>query len=271
MLSGFLCLSLIMCNLTRIRSLIRRTRRKEESIGKIWGAWVCHLGILILIIGFSLSQMNQEEYSYHGAPGMARQLGETGLQVTVDDFRIDQREDGSIEQYNCSLSVTDEKGETESGESSVNHPVTLHGYDFYQSSYGWSADVTVERNGRMMQKEQLHVGENFALDDNPDIAIVFYGFYPHYDENDAEQSTTGGACPDQPGYLYMVFFQGEMKYMNVLKADEDITINEEYSIKFSNPSYVHLLVKRDRFEWIVLIGAAVALAGLVMAFYLRKR
>ena len=49
-LSGFLCLSLLMCNLIRIRPLIRRTRKEPGNFAGIWGAWVCHLGILLLII-----------------------------------------------------------------------------------------------------------------------------------------------------------------------------------------------------------------------------
>jgi cytochrome c biogenesis protein ResB len=31
------------------------------------------------------------------------------------------------------------------------------------------------------------------------------------------------------------------------------------------------MVKRDRFSWLAMLGAAIVMAGLVMAFYLRKR
>ena len=60
--------------------------------------------------------------------------------------------------------------------------------------------------------------------------------------------------------------------MNVLEEGEAITIDGEYTVTFGNPSnYTLLLVKRDRFAWIAMLGAAVTMAGLIMAFYLRKR
>ena len=60
--------------------------------------------------------------------------------------------------------------------------------------------------------------------------------------------------------------------MNVLEAGDEITIDQEYTVRFSNPTnYTLLVAKRDRFAWVALIGAAITLAGLVMAFYLRKR
>ena len=70
----------------------------------------------------------------------------------------------------------------------------------------------------------------------------------------------------------MVFYQGEVRGMNVLEADDEITIDQEYTVRFRNPSnYTLLMVKRDRFSWLAMLGAAIVMAGLVMAFYLRKR
>ena len=255
-LSGFLCLSLLMCNLIRIRPLIRRTRKEPGNFAGIWGAWVCHLGILLLIIGFALGQMTQEEYTISGLPGNTVPLAETGLQVTVDDFTIDWREDGTEEH----------------GTASVNHPAELCGYEFFQNSAGWAADVTVEKNGEILQQKTLCVQEYMPLADDPDIVVMFYNFYPNYDGETGTVSPMASTRPEKPGYLYMVFYQGEVRGMNVLEADDEITIDQEYTVRFSNPSnYTLLMVKRDRFSWLAMLGAAIVMAGLVMAFYLRKR
>ena len=123
-----------------------------------------------------------------------------------------------------------------------------------------------------MQQETLCVGEYIPLADDPDIVVMLYQFYPNYDGKTGTASPMASAKPDSPGYLYMVFYRGEMRGMNVLGTGEEMTIAQEYTVTFSNPSnYTLLVAKRDRFEWVVMIGAAFVLAGLIMAFYLRKR
>ena len=271
-LTGFLCLSLILCNLIRIKALIRRTKAERENWPGIWGAWVCHLGILLLVIGFSAGQMTQEEYTVYGLPGQTKPLGATGLQVTVDDFRVDWREDGSAGQYTADLTVADTDGRSESGSASVNHPAALHGYDFFQNSAGWAADMTVVKDGEIIQQETLCVQEYTPLKDDPEIVIMLRDFYPNYDAGTGTASPMASTRPDHPGYLYMVFYKGEVRGMNVLEEGDEITIDQEYTVTFSNPcNYTLLMVKRDRFMGLALIGAGVTMAGLVMAFYLRKR
>ena len=64
----------------------------KNSIG-LWGAWICHLGILLLIAGFALGQITLRENVVWGIPGETKNLPETGLEVTIDDFRTETRED----------------------------------------------------------------------------------------------------------------------------------------------------------------------------------
>ena len=154
----------------------------------------------------------------------------------------------------------------------MNHPAELFGYEFFQNSAGWAADVTVEKNGEILQKKTLCVQEYMPLEDDPDIVVMFYNFYPNYDGETGTVSPMASTRPEKPGYLYMVFYQGEVRGMNVLETGDEITIDQEYTVRFSNPSnYTLLMVKRDRFSWMAMLGAAILMAGLVMAFYLRKR
>ena len=74
-----------------------------------------------------------------------------------------------------------------------------------------------------------------------------------------------------PAWLYQVYYQGQILGMNVLKAGEELTI-DEYTVLFENPrNYTLLAVKRDRFTWLVLLGGLVTLAGLVLAFWIQPR
>ena len=271
-LSGFLCLSLAICNGTRVRSLVRRTRETPADWAGIWGAWTCHLGILLLIIGFALGQMFQEDYSLYGLPGQTKELEGTGLRVTVEDFAIDWREDGSAGQYTAELSVTNPEGRTERGTASVNHPAEMFGYEFFQNSAGWAAEMTVSKEGEVLQRETLCVQEFAPLTEDPDIVVMLYGFYPNYDGSTGAAAPMASTRPERPGYVYMVFYRGEIRGMNVLQEGEEITIDGEYRVTFGNPTnYTVLMIRRDRFTWIALCGAALTLAGLVMAFYLKKR
>ena len=57
--------------------------------------------------------------------------------------------------------------------------------------------------------------------------------------------------------------------MNVLTGEEKLTV-DDYVFSFENPRrYTLLVTKRDPFSWLVLLGATVTLAGLVLVFYLR--
>ena len=235
-----------------------------------WGAWVCHLGILLLILGFVLGQMFAEQYTVYALPGQTKQIGDTGLSVTVEDLQISRAENGSVLQYTSALTVTDpESGKTEKGFTSVNAPAVLFGYKFFQNSVGWGADVRVLKNGELLQTEGLCVGEFFAIADKPELVIYFPEFYPDY--SGRKDMTNPSVDIKDPGYLYQVYYERQILGMNVLTGSDELTI-DEYTVIFEKPrNYTLLAVKRDRFTLIVLLGGLITFAGLVMAFWLQPR
>ena len=248
-------------------------RERLFSAGHIagfWGAWVCHLGIILLILGFVLGQMTMKQYTVYGLPGQTKEMGDSGLWVTVESLMISREENGTVQQYTTALTVSDPgKYTAEQGWSRVNAPASLYGYKFFQNSVGWGADVRVLKNGEELQMEKLCVGEFFAIADKPELVIYFPAFYPNYaaDGNRSDPSVTA----KDPAYVYQVYYQGQILGMNVLKAGEELTI-DEYTVLFEHPqNYTLLAVKRDSFSWLVLLGGLVVLAGLVMAFWLQPR
>ena len=237
-----------------------------------WGAWVCHLGILLLILGFALGQTTMKQYTVYALPGQTKEMGDSGLTVSVDDFQVTRTETGSAQQYSAALTVTDPAaGTRESGTASVNSPAVLYGYKFFQNSIGWGADVRVLENGEELQTEELCAGEFFPVKDKPELVIYFQAFYPDYVQSEGSMPLSASEEIRNPAYLYQVYYQGQLLGMNVLMQGEELTI-DEYTVLFENPrNYTLLAVKRDSFTWLVLLGGLITLVGLVLAFWLQPR
>ena len=249
------------------KELLYAARRRAG----IFGAWVCHLGILLLILGFSLGQYMHKEYTAYGVPGQTRLIGDTGYAVTIDDFRIGLREDETVEQYTADITVRNVavsgNGEAASASVSVNHPATLFGLKFYQNSTGWAAKLTVLKDGTKMQEEVVCAGDYLTVADKQDLVIMLTAFYPDYIFVDGRGPATASSSLRNPGYLYTVYYKGEVLGMNVLTGDDYLTI-DEYTVLFSEPqNYTLLQIKQDRFQMLALLGGIVVLLGLFLSFY----
>ena len=238
----------------------------------LWGAWICHVGILLLIAGFAFGQTAKREYTVYGVAGQTKQIRGTSLSVTIDDFRVGLREDDTVEQYTTDVTVRDLSepgGGAQSAGVSVNDPATLHGLRFYQNSMGWAARISVEEDGEPLDSEVVCVGEGLSMADRPELTVFFNAFYPDY-AYDSEKGpmTRSGALKD-PAYLYSVYYRGDIVGMNVLMPGDVISV-PPYTVSFSDPQYYTLLqVKKDPFAPVALAGALVMLAGFFLAFYVQ--
>ena len=316
LLALFLCGNLLLCSLTRLPQIVRRTReaadpdrvlsgeptvsragvadpqavfsalrmpkpmRVEREGGEallsvknragFWGAWVCHLGILLLILGFGLGQMTHREWTVYGVPGQSRSVGDTGCALAIDDFRVDLRPDDTVEQYTAAVTLRDgATGASESAEISVNHPASLFGYTLYQNSTGWAARLTVLRGGETVQEEILCAGEYLRVADLPDLAVVFNAFYPDYVLVEGSGPATASAKLNNPAYLYSVYYMDALVGMNVLLPDETIKV-DDYSFRFSDPqNYTVIQIKRDRFTPLALAGGLLTALALALALYVQ--
>ena len=236
----------------------------QNRIG-LWGAWVCHLGILLLILGFALGQMTKEEYSVYGIPGETKQLGQTDYWVSIHDFQVERGADGSVEQYTAAVTMLDVSGEgealAEDTVASVNHPGSAFGFKLFQNATGDAARYSVRRDGETVQEGVLCVGENAQLLETPlqlGLTAVLW------DEAAGERSVQG--------YAYMIYVNNELYTMNVQAPGESIPDFTPYEVSFSDgQSYTLLQVKRDRFTPLALAGGLITLLGLLLAFYLQTR
>ena len=238
----------------------------------LWGAWVCHLGILLLILGFGLGQITQAQYAVYGVPGDVKPIDDTGYMLAIDDFDIALRDNDTVEQYTSRITVCDMSAEgapRRSAEVSVNHPAALFGMKFYQNSTGWAATVNVLKDGAPLQEAVLCAGETLPIADKPELVVVLNAFYPDYVFTPGAGPSTASNRLNNPAYLYSAYYRGQLLGMNALLGDEELTI-DEYTITFSEPQpYTLIAVKRDRFTPLALAGGLVTLLGLLLAFYIQ--
>ena len=263
-----LCLDIFFCNVTKLPVLIRRVKKAEKAKAGVFGPFVAHIGMLLLIIGFVLGQVTKEEYTVYGYPGQVVDLGDTGIRVGIDDFQVSFNEDDSVSQYTADLVVTKESLIVLS-QASVNHPAKVIGYRFYQNSFGYTAHVRVLDSGTVIQEDRIMAGGGLTIQDRQAITVVFNAFYPDYEYSESIGPSTKSGRMRNPGYLYSVYYGETMLGMNVLTKGETIRI-DDYEVIFDDPGYYTVLqVKKDSFTWLALAGGLVLMAGFFLSFYVK--
>ena len=241
----------------------------------LWGPWVCHLGILLLIVGFTLGQLTHREWTVYGVPGDTKPIGDTGYFLTIDDFEVQLRADDTVAQYVAGVTLfRAPQGSTAAPDSlsatvSVNHPARLLGFKVYQNSTGYAARITVNENGTPLQTQVVCAGEGIEIADAPGLRVYLNAFYPDFYLEPGVGPMTRSGRMNNPAYLYSITYREQMVGMNYWQEAEDpITVND-YAIAFSEPqSYTLLQVKADRFQGLALLGGLVTMLGLLLAFYL---
>lgn len=320
-LTVFLCGNLLLCNLTRAKSLVARTRRAADPAAALngpsdvsaegvtdplavferlrlprprtctvegrkvlfsvknraglWGPWVCHLGILLLIVGFAFGQFTHREYMVSGLPGDTSPIGDTGYFLTIDDFEVKLREDDTVEQYVAAITVfRAPQGSTTVPDSmsatvSVNHPGRLYGFKIYQNSTGYAARINVSKDGAMLQSQVVRVGNGLEIAEFPGLMIYLNAFYPDfYLMPDGTPVTLSGQM-NHPGYFVFIVYQNAIMGMKIWQPQDAPLRVGEYEVSFSEPqNYTQLQVKTDHFQGLALLGGLLTLLGLLLAFYL---
>ena len=238
----------------------------QNRIG-LWGAWVCHLGILLLILGFTLGQMTKEEYTVYGVPGETKRIAEQDYAVRINDFRVDRQENGFVQQYTSDLTILELSGGEQAAaidtRASVNHPGSAFGFKIYQNAMGDAAKLSIRKDGETLQESYLCVGDALQIMGTP-LYLQLQSILPDYE--------TGADGQARSGFAYLIYVGDEFYTMSVRAEEEQIADFKPYEVFFSEPcSYTLLQIKRDRFTPLALVGGVVTLLGLLLAFYLQTR
>ena len=266
-LAALLCFNLILCSISRVKGVVTAWKR-TRSIG-IWGSWVTHLGILLLILSFALSQYTSGEEEIYGIPGSTQPLGDTGLSVTIDSFEVKLRDDFTVEQYVAGLTVRNGKGESISGEASVNHPLKAFGFSFYQNSMGWADYVDIYKGAELVKTDLICTGEYTYPNDLPSLALMFNKFYPDFAQAVDGSLYTVTPLLNNPKSLYSIFYNGNLVSMDIADPGEAIAVHEYIFVMRDPVQYTLIVGKTDPYAWTVFVSALVLMAGLVLSFYVR--
>lgn len=269
-LAALLCLNLILCSISRFPAVFRAWKAAGKREFGIWGSWLTHLGILLMIVGFAAGQLLASEATAYGIPGSTQPLEDTGLTLTIDGFDVALREDNTVEQYTAALTVTNAAGETCSGTASVNHPFQAFGYSFYQDSMGWACYVDIRKDGDSAVKTDLIcAGEYTFPNDLPSLVLLFNKFYPDLARNPDGFLYTATPQLSNPHFLYTVYFDGGPLDMNLARPGETIRAGNYTFTMYDPVEYTLIVAKTDPTAWLVGVSSAVLLAGLFLSFYVR--
>ena len=238
-----------------------------------WGAWLCHLGILLVILAFAAGRQLSREWVVYGIAGSEQPLGDSGYTLRIDDFRINLREDNTVEQYEADLAVTDPSRKKVTGTASVNHPLSAFGMDLYQDSTGWACYVDIANTtdeGAAVKTDLICTGEYAWPDTQPALLLLFNKFYPDFAQTD-DGLVTLSPLPNNPRMLYSVFYQEKMLTMNLTEPGKPIQV-ERYTFTMRDPvPYTLIVARRDPTALLAGAAAMILLLGIVLAFYVRPQ
>lgn len=304
-LSVLLCLNLTMCSVSRFPGVLKRYKtgfspdqrmRKQDAsfsvdlpedfdpktlglrnygnylyIAKnragLWGSWLCHLGMLLVIVGFALGQMLSKEFVVYGIAGSTQPVGNTGMFVTIDDFQVIMRDDFTVEQYLSTLTVSNGH-DSVSSTAAVNHPMSAFGYSFYQDSTGWANYIDISYEDELLRQDLLCVGEHTYPDQLPNLVFQLNRFYPDLVETESGYET---ATPllNNPHSLYSVFYNGKKLSMGLTEMGQPVQL-DKISFTLHDPvQYTLLVIKTDPTAALVGIASLLMVVGILLAFYCR--
>ena len=245
----------------------RALRFSVRSRIGLWGAWICHLGVVLLVIGFAMGQITMEQHTVYGVPGQLLRIDDTDYAVKLRDFRVTREADGFVTQYETDLTVYDMRDEdsilSEDATVGVNSPGSCFGFKLYQNSTGDAAKLTIRRDGALVRESWLCVGDAEQMLDTP-LFLQLRAVLPEHG--------TDAAGKALPGYAYLIYVGDELYTMNIQGEGETIPDFTPYEVSFSEAqSYTLLQIKRDRFAPLAFVGAMIALLGMLLAFYFQTQ
>lgn len=298
---ALLCLNLLLCNVVRLPVIVRQFKNgflqsiNTESVAEIssdkvdslleklhmkktvladgrvygvrgkfglFGAWICHVGFLVIAIGFVVGNYMSKEFTVYGLPGTEEEVGDSGIFLTIDDFNVFLRDDFTVEQFESKLTARKDGAEI-SGTTQVNHPFSAFGYRFYQNSEGWTNDVTITKGGEFVSKQTVYMGEHFDFPDMP-VVVVLNQFYPDFNEMTMKNNTP---LIVNPHTRFSIYINGHLADMNFIEMGNPITVEDVVAVLDNPRKYSLLQARHDPSPPIVLIGSVLILLSLMLTFY----
>lgn len=235
----------------------------------IWGSWLCHLSLLMIIIGYSAGQLLSVDTSIYGVPGQTKSVqgADELIQITIDDFDVLLREDHTVEQYIATLTVENGAHQVVSGTSMVNQPLDAFGYRFYQNSLGWANILSVYKGEELIHEGVLCVGESYTLEELP-LTLVLAQFYPDFAMVDGQPMTLTPYL-NNPNAIFGLYYEQNLIDMNSVEMEKAIQVDDYVFVLHHPQQYTLIQVLYDPTMKFVLLGGIIMLVSLYLSFYTR--
>jgi len=238
----------------------------KHRIGHV-GSSVTHLGIVIIILGALIGNMFVKEGYITLAPGEIYEFNEYGFTFKLDDFYLDLREDGSVEQYYSELTVYEDEKEPRSETIWVNNPLNINGMYFYQSNYGWASKMQITCAEGHVHQESIFKENPHVFYDKESLTVLLYGYYPDFSMDIHGNPITLSQNVRNPAYAVVLY--NEEGYVNsyIVQPGQPIEY-KDINIKFvDSVLYTGLTYRQDFGYYPVMIGSIILTLGILLSFY----
>ena len=241
------------------------------------GVYIAHLSLIIILIGGLIGSI----YGFKGVVNILE--GETidhiGLRmkdkvvekpipfsVRCDDFKVgfydvpgNQR---FVKDYTSILTVLENGKEVLKKTVQVNHPLHYKGLTFYQSSYGAIHDLTLGVQWKGQKEKAL-----FKVSEGGTVLVPNSSFsirvlkYAHQVDNFGEGGQLVLFKPNQQPKAFWLI--RNLPQFDQQRGDDFVLTIEEVVEK----EYTGLQVAKDPGVWVVWIGCALLILGLIISFF----
>jgi len=254
----------------------------RKKIMGIFGSDIVHLGLLIILFGGILSGLMGIRQDFPISEGQILDIPGADFKLRMDKFATEYYPGGGVKDWKSDLVVVVEDKDVYSKVVEVNHPLSYHGFVFYQSKYGWdwknpSLDIGVKKQSdpEFLEQIAIRVGQKIMLSDGQtEVAAVL--FVPDFMLDENNEATTRSLRPNNPAVFIEGYQAGEKVFSGwVFQKFPDFTrihSREETDFKVelykSNAAqYSVLQMARDPGVNYIWAGCILLMLGLFIAFY----
>ncbi len=238
----------------------------KHRIGNI-GSSITHLGIIIIILGGFLGNLMSQEGFFNMIPGDVKTFSEYGFSLGLNDFYLDFREDGSIEQYISEFSIYEDGLKVDEKKMWVNNPLSYNKIDFLQSNFGWVSNLRVkDKEDNILEEKLLKNGQSHFYQPEH-LTVMLYGFYPDFNLTKAGEPFSMTERIKNPHFAVVLYHFEEYIDSYIIEPGQSLPYND-IEIEFVQPTlYTGISYRKDFGYIFVLIGSGILLLGLMLSFY----
>lgn len=236
----------------------------KHRIGHV-GSSITHLGIVVIILGAVIGNMFVQEGFISLVPGET--AGFEDFSLKLNDFYMDLREDGSIEQYYSELTIYEGQQKLKDEKIWVNNPLNYNGMYFYQSNYGWASELQIKGKDGSVLYEGILKDNPHEFYEPENLTIFLYGFFPDFSMDQAGNPITLSQEMNNPAYAVVLY--NEEGYVDSYIVSPKETIEyKDITVEFADSVlYTGLTYRQDFGYYYVLVGSIILTLGILLSFY----